>query len=58
MAVPANPQECPVTAMRFRVAYLGRHGATGKMPISSFNKVNKWQQIQGEDITAAIRSVV
>ena len=28
------------------------------MPISSFNKGNKWQQIQGDDITAAISAAV
>ena len=53
-----HPQECIVAAMRRRVAYLRRHGATGKTPISSFNKVNKWQQIQGDNIPAAIRAVV
>ena len=44
--------------MRGRVAYLLCHGATGKTSISSFNKGNKWQQIQGDDITAAIRAII
>ena len=51
-------QGFPVAAMRHRVAYLRRHGATGEALLSSYNKYTKWQHIQGEDITAAIRAVV
>ena len=36
-----HPQECPMAAMRHRVAYLRRHGATGNTPISSLKKGNK-----------------
>ena len=53
----SHPQECPVAAMCCRVAYLRCHVATSETPISSFKKGNKWQQIRGEDITAAIRAV-
>ena len=44
--------------MRRRVAYLQYHGATGEMPISSYKKGTKWQQLRGDDITAATRAVV
>ena len=46
-----------MVSMRCRVSYLQCHGATGETPISSFKKGNKWQQIRGYNITAAIRSV-
>ena len=44
--------------MRHRVAYLQHHGATGKKPLSSYNKSTKWQQIRGGDIMSAIKSTV
>ena len=47
-----------MAAMRRQVAYIRRHGATSEMPLSSFKKATKWQQIRGDDITAAIRAVV
>ena len=50
-------QGCPLAAMHRQVAYLRRHGATSKTPLSIFNKATKWQQIRGDDITAAIRVV-
>ena len=53
----APPQECTMVSMRCRVSYLRCHGATGETPISSFKKGNKWQQIRGYNITAAIRAV-
>ena len=37
-----------MASMRRQVAYIQRHGATGETPISSFKRVNKWQQIQGD----------
>ena len=40
------------------MAYLQRHGATGKTPISSFNKGIKWQHIREDNIMAAIRAVI
>ena len=45
-------------AMRRQVEYLQRNDATGVTPISSIKKVNKWQQICGDEITTAIRAVV
>ena len=53
-----HPQGFPVVVMRRQVAYLLRHSANRKMPLSSFKKASKWQQIRGDDITAAIRAVV
>ena len=52
-----HPQGFPVVVMRRQVAYLLRHGANRKMPLSSFKKASKWQQIRGDNITAAIRAV-
>ena len=53
-----HPQWCPVAAMRCQVAYLRCHSTIAEMPISSYKKDTKWQHIQGDDITATIRSVV
>ena len=41
-----------------QVAYPQRHRVAGETPISIFKKGNKWQQIRGYNITAAIRSAV
>ena len=57
-AAPATPKGCPVVAMRNQVTYLQRNYDVGETPISSFKKGDKWQQIRGDNITAAIRAVI
>ena len=47
-----------MAAIHRRVAYLQRNGATSATPISSINKGDKWQQIYGYEIKAAIRTIV
>ena len=44
--------------MRRRLEYLQLQGATDETPLSSYNKGTKWQQIQGDNTTAAIRAVI